>query len=391
MKILVLTQPLHTNYGGLLQAYALQQVLKSMGHAVVTDRIGVVKNLSLWSRVLRFAYHAIRFYILKDYRYYPYRYLFSSFNKEKKAQKIISINMRRFVDIYIDTIDFFAGDVKLLCDKMKHFDAIVVGSDQVWRASMSDIPTYFLSFTKAVNVKRIAYAASFGTDDLNEYSKMDMKIASESIKLFDAISVREESGVHLCRDYFKMDAIHVLDPTMLLSKDDYLKLIEGEDSSCSTDILLTYVLDRVPAKNEIIKKIGESLHLTPYENGATTPFSNIIENNISECVCPSVSKWLAGFRDAQFVVTDSFHGTVFSIIFNKPFVAILNSERGASRFISLLSTFHLENRLISIGGEVSEEHLKPIDYTSVNKILDGWKRQSINYIESNLKEAHQQR
>ena len=145
------------------------------------------------------------------------------------------------------------------------------------------------------------------------------------------------------------------------------------------------------AELRIIRNVGESLHLTPYENGPTTHFSNIIENNVSECIYPSVSKWLAGFRDTQFVVTDSFHGTVFSIIFNKPFVAILNSERGASRFISLLSIFHLENHLISIGGEVSEEHLRPIDYTSVNKILDGWKRQSINYIESNLKEAHQQR
>ena len=177
-----------------------------------------------------------------------------------------------------------------------------------------------------------------------------------------------------------MDAVHVLDPTMLLSKDDYLKLIESEDSPCSTNMLLTYVLDRVQEKSEIINKIGNALHLTPYENGPAKYFSNIIENNVPECVFPSVSRWLAGFRDAQFVVTDSFHGTVFSIIFNKPFVAILNSERGASRFISLLSILGLENRLISTGDEVSEEHLRPIDYTEVNKILNEWKLKSINYI-----------
>lgn len=380
MKILILTQPLHTNYGGLLQAYALQQILKGMGHDVVTDRLGVVQKLPLWNRTLRFLYHATQFYILKNYRYYPYRYLFFSFNKENKAKRSIATNTERFVNIHIDTIDLFTRSNENVINTVRQFDAIVVGSDQVWRATMSDIPTYFLSFTKAMNVKRIAYAASFGTDDLKEYSKMEMKIASESIKLFDAISVREESGVHLCRDYFKMDAVHVLDPTMLLSKDDYLKLIEGEDSSCSTDILLTYILDRVQEKNEIINKIGNALHLTSYENGPLKYFSNIIENNVSECIFPSVSRWLAGFRDAQFVVTDSFHGTVFSIIFNKPFVAILNSERGASRFISLLSILGLKNRLISTGGEVSEEHLKPIDYTEVNKILNDWKLQSINYI-----------
>lgn len=385
MKMLILTQPLHTNYGGLLQAYALQQILKGMGHDVVTDRLGVVRKLPLWNRALRFLYHAAQFYILKNYRYYPYRYLFVSFDKESKAKRSIAVNTERFVNIHIDTIDLLTRNNEHVIDAVRQFDAIVVGSDQVWRATMSDIPTYFLSFTKAMKMKRIAYAASFGTDDLNEYSKMDMKIASESIKLFDAVSVREKSGVRLCRDYFKMDAVHVLDPTMLLSKDDYLKLIESEGSPCSADMLLTYVLDRAPEKNEIINKIGNALHLTPYENGPVKYFSNIVENNVPECVFPSVSGWLAGFRDAQFVVTDSFHGTVFSIIFNKPFVAILNSERGASRFISLLSILGLENRLISTVGEVSEEHLRPIDYTEVNKILNEWKLKSINYLTTNLR------
>ena len=387
MEILILTQPLHTNYGGLLQAYALQQILKGMGHDVVTDRLGVVRKLPLWNRALRFLYHAVQFCILKNYRYYPYRYLFVSFDKESKAKRSISINTERFVNTYIDTIDLLTRSNESVIDAVRQFDAIVVGSDQVWRATMSDIPTYFLSFTKAINVKRIAYAASFGTDDLNEYSKMDMKIASESIKLFDAVSVREKSGVHLCRDYFKMDAVHVLDPTMLLSKDDYLKLIEEEDKPCSENILLTYVLDRTQEKNDIIQRVGEALHLTSCENGAVKYFSNVVESNVSECIYPSVSRWVAGFRDAQFVVTDSFHGTVFSIIFNKPFVAILNSTRGSSRFISLLSVLGLENRLISTTNDLLEEHLKPIDYTEVNKILNDWRYLSISFMERHLKEA----
>ena len=387
MEILILTQPLHTNYGGLLQAYGLQQILKGMGHDVVTDRLGVVRKLPLWNRALRFLYHAVQFCILKNYRYYPYRYLFVSFDKESKAKRSISINTERFVNTHIDTIDLLTRSNESVIDAVRQFDAIVVGSDQVWRATMSDIPTYFLSFTKAINVKRIAYAASFGTDDLNEYSKMDMKIASESIKLFDAVSVREKSGVHLCRDYFKMDAVHVLDPTMLLSKDDYLKLIEEEDKPCSENILLTYVLDRTQEKNDIIQRVGEALHLTSCENGAVKYFSNVVESNVSECIYPSVSRWVAGFRDAQFVVTDSFHGTVFSIIFNKPFVAILNSKRGSSRFISLLSVLGLENRLISTTNDLLEEHLKPIDYTEVNKILNDWRYLSISFMERHLKEA----
>ncbi len=384
MRILILTQPLRNNYGGLLQAYALQQVLKNMGHDVVTDRDGAVRDLSLWSRILRFVYHAIRFYILKDYRYYPYRYLFSSFNKEKKAQDIISINMRRFVDIYIDTIDFFTGNVKSLGDKVKLFDTIVVGSDQVWRASMSDIPTYFLSFTKGMYLKRVAYAASFGTDNLNEYSKAEIGLASEYIKLFNAVSVREETGIQLCRDYLKTDAVHVLDPTMLLDKNDYLKLIEDEDKLCSQDILLTYILDRTPEKSMIIEKISSLLHLSLCENGPAKNFSNIVEDNASECIYPSISKWLAGFRDAQFVVTDSFHGTVFSIIFNKPFVAILNPKRGSSRFVSLLRMLHLEDRLITSIGNVDEICRKEIDYKTVSVNLSLKKQDSMCYLINNL-------
>ena len=376
MRILILTQPLRNNYGGLLQAYALQQILKSMGHDVVTDRDGIVRNLSLWNRTLHFIYHAIRFYILKDYRYYPYRYLFLSFNREKT----ISINMKHFVDTYIDTVDFFTGNVESLSDKVKYYDAIVVGSDQVWRAPMSDIPTYFLSFTKGIQIKRVAYAASFGTDHLSEYSKAEIGIALECIKLFNAVSVREETGIRLCRDYLKTNAVHVLDPTMLLNKNDYLKLIEDEDRSCSQDILLTYILDRTPEKSIIIEKISNFLHLSPCENGPIKTFSNIVENNASECIYPSISKWLAGFRDAQFVVTDSFHGTVFSILFNKPFVAILNPERGSSRFVSLLSMLHLEDRLITSTGNIDKICRKEIDYKDVNRILSLKKQDSMHFL-----------
>ena len=354
--------PLRNNYGCLLQAYALQHVLKRMGHDVVTDRNGIVRK-PLWNRVLRFVYHAIRFYILKDYRYYPYRYLFLSFNKENIALKSISTNMENFVDTHITTISFFEEYAKKWSNKVRFFDAIVVGSDQVWRATMSNISVCFLSFTKGVQVKRIAYAASFGMDNLKEYSRIDVRMASQYIKQFNAVSVREESGVQICRDYFKMNAVHVLDPTMLLAMEDYLKLIEDKDKICSQDMLLTYILDRTQEKNVMIQEISHTLDLRPYENGPAKLFSNIIKDNPSECIYPSVSKWLAGFRDAQFVVTDSFHGTVFSIIFNKPFIAILNVERGASRFFSLLNMFHLEDRMVVVGGELTERLLMPIDYT----------------------------
>ena len=167
---------------------------------------------------------------------------------------------------------------------------------------------------------------------------------------------------------------------MLLNKNDYLKLIEDEDRSCSQDILLTYILDRTPEKSTIIEKISNFLHLSPYENGPIKNFSNIVEDNASECIYPSISKWLAGFCDAQFVITDSFHGTVFSILFNKPFVAILNPKRGSSRFVSLLSMLHLEDRLITSTSNIDKICRKEIDYKDVNRILSIKKQDSMHFL-----------
>ena len=106
--------------------------------------------------------------------------------------------------------------------------------------------------------------------------------------------------------------------------------------------------------------------------------------DISKCIFPSVSKWLAGFRDASFVVTDSFHGTVFSIIFNKPFISIANKKRGVSRFTSLLKIFGLENRLISSREEISDHLLDGIDFDRINDIKEEWQKKSLGFLKDNL-------
>lgn len=385
MKICILTQPLRTNYGGLLQAYALQTVFKRMGHEVVVDRYGAKEpTMSFGKRSIYFTYHILQRFVLRNKRYNPFNYLFTSFKRpDQFNRKRVAVHTDRFIDNHIDTIDFFQGRPTPSKEVLDQFDALVVGSDQTWRPCYSYIPAYFLDFTSDKPVKRIAYAASFGVDNWT-LSPATTKLCAKLAKQFDAISVREDSGVALCRTYLGVDAVHLLDPTLLLEKEDYLQLMETEEKTgIGEKRMMCYILDRSPEKHDIIRRVSTELGLTPFEIMPDEEETTTGEGALTG-VYPAVSEWINGFCKAEFVVTDSFHGTVFALIFNKPFVVMLNPQRGASRFTSLLRIFHLENRVLSSSEELTGDHLQPVDYASVNQIRREWQDKSFSFLKRNL-------
>ncbi len=384
MKICILTQPLHTNYGGLLQAYALQTVLKRMGHEVVTDRYGASKIASLGKRILYFGYHFLKRYILQDKRYNPFNYIFTSLNTHYEDMcKQIAVNTERFIDTHIDTIDFFQGKQIPNDAVLNQFDALVVGSDQVWRPQYSYIPAYFLDFAIKKPIKRIAYATSFGVEHW-ELSSTLTKRCAQLAKQFDAISVREDSGVEFCKQYLGVEAVHLLDPTLLLDKADYIQLIEEKDrETILENRMMCYILDQSPEKQRIVNYISAQLGLIPLNVMPEERLSATL-TNVPRCIFPSVSEWLNGFRCAKFVVTDSFHGTVFAIIFNKPFVAILNAERGSSRFVSFLRVVGLQKYAVNSLEELTEERLQSINSIAINEIIENWKIKGVYFLEKNF-------
>lgn len=334
MKIGILTLPLHTNYGGILQAYALQTVLERMGHEVmVIDTPNMKATPSFLTMGKRIAKRALgkRVEIFLERRH----------NRE---YPIISQYIQPFIDKYIHR-----KEISSLHELRKeNFDAIVVGSDQVWRPLYftslfkTNIRNAYLAFAEDWNIKRIAYAASFGTDDW-EYTPKQTIACRELLRKFDAVSVREESGVQLCKEHFGVEAQHVLDPTMLLDKEDYIHLIETTETTKSKGTLLNYILDETPEKCSLMEQIAKDKGLIPFRvNSKVEDRTAPLEERIQ----PPVEQWLRGFYDAEFVVTDSFHACVFSILFNKPFVVIGNKERGMARFSSLLRLFNLESRMI---------------------------------------------
>ncbi len=340
MKIGILTQPLYNNYGGILQNYALQTVLKNMGHEVYTiDRRSPPmspfrKAASIAKRILlRMVSQKTRI------RVWPTAH----------ESAIVSQHTQHFINEHIQRTRIVTSTAEL---KQLHreyrFDAYIVGSDQVWRPKYSPcLPNYFLDFIENdKSVKKIAYAASFGVDDW-EFSDAQTASCARLAQQFDAVSVREDSAVRLCKEYLAIEAVHVLDPTMLLDKKKYIELVENHNTQKSKGNLFVYILDHTEDKEKIINEIADSQQLIPFEVMPQSYFNESKKaTSINNYIFPPVTEWLRAFMDAEFIVTDSFHGAVFSIVFGKPFVVFANYGRGIGRITSLLRMFGLESSLI---------------------------------------------
>ncbi len=372
MKIGIVTLPFNWNYGGILQTYAMQQALKELGHEAVTiNRNTVLTSLKL--KVLLVVRRSILRILGKKVIVRPW--------PTKAEEKIIRQHTDKFISDYIATTHLLKSEAGFANLEKYNFEAFIVGSDQVWRPKYSPVlENHFLGFlNNNSTVKRIAYAASFGVDNW-EYSDEQTAACRELSSLFNAVSVREDSGIDLCEKYLNVQAEQVLDPTLLLPKEKYVQLIEKEGIKPFNGKLFNYVLDITPYKNEFISKVSEQFGMTAFSSTAGS-FRDLGKKHLNECIFPPVTQWIRGFMDADFVITDSFHGTVFSIIFNKPFISIGNATRGITRFTSLLKTFGLEERLIL---EINEHALDiantPIDYVVVNQILEKERDKSIKFL-----------
>lgn len=352
MRIGIITQPLGHNYGGILQNYALQQVLKQLGKNPRTIDFVCPKHLE--KRIKHIVQSLIHFRKPDKWLLPPKRY--------KVAKKFIFRHIRRTYTIR----RYRANTVRLY-----RFDAIIAGSDQIWRPmyNIGMLNDRYFNFVGNLPVKKIVYGASFGTDEW-EYSPELTRTCRTLAQKIDAVSVREKSGVEFCRQYFGIDAQWVLDPTLLLDKKDYEVLCERIPRA-SQPYVAAYVLDGDNHLLSQIDEIGKSFNMPIRLFSADKDMTLTVE------------EWLAMFRDADYVITDSFHGTVFSIIFNKPFISIGNKSRGMSRFESLLGQFGMDDRLSS---DISVEVLlQPISWEEINRQRKLLQDRSVRFLEDALK------
>lgn len=338
MKIAILTLPFNDNIGGVLQAYALRRVLLAMGHEVVH-----LEQQDTSSDVQRTEFAFYRWWYtrrLVKQVLFGNRKLLEENRFSYRQWKACS-DIRAFVKRQVPQ-----RKLKKLEDyRAERFDCLIVGSDQIWRPIYySNIHDAFLSFADADDsIKRIAYAPSFGVEKW-EYTSEQTIRCGELLKQFSAVSVREDSGVHFCREKFGVKAQHLLDPTMLLDKKEYMDLVGFDGLSDNrSNLLVSYVLDSTIEKESLIAQICEKKR-----------YRHMLAKN---GMGGGIEEWLKTFMAADFIFTDSFHGCVFAILFQKPFIAFGNKKRGLGRFISLLRIFKLENRLI-------------LDFLDINALME---------------------
>lgn len=377
VRVMIRTRPLgQGNYGGILQAYALQRVLESLGLAPTTDvstgrRLG--RRPTQWVRTLLKSV-LVRAGVPSTVRT---RWVAEVIGRERDAELI------RFVSDQIHTGALYDESGNVRDEMLDDVDAFVVGSDQVWRPAFGRLPSYLFDFLAVDDHRpRIAYAASFGTDEIAEFTPDLVAQTKPLARQFDHVSVREASGVDLCRDMWGVDALHVLDPTMLLAPDHYRTLSEDATPYSTEGGLCTYLLDAGPTVERQVESVEEWL------GHAASPLLPELPLGLSDYrraperyTRPTVEQWLVAIDKADFIVTDSFHGTVFAVLFQTPFVTIVNRARGAARFRSLLAGLGLGDRLLEPGEPVTPRLIQEeIPWESVRARIDAERQASMAFL-----------
>ena len=366
----ILTLPGYYNYGNVLQRYALQKFLRdnslnyvSYIHSKVRNQNTIYKHLlSVYLKApLRFIKRLTR--RQKPYWYFPN---LSDKNKEIKNE----INLVNFVNKYVKVKNFDPRDT---------YKTYIVGSDQVWRKWRNDtsmLGYYFLNFTRNRKVKRIAYAASFGKDVIDEVmSNRDVKYVEPYIKQFDAISVREDSAISMIQKTWGIKGVNsVLDPTLLIDKSNYSQLI---DDSNSSDIeippIFAYVIDETAAISNFLDKSKKMMKKDMMKIDAHGSIAGPL---------PEVELWLKGYRDAELVITNSFHGMMFAIINNTDFFIIGRRDGGLSRIEDFMRAFKIKNRIIYEENLENSSLLesKPLDWEYINSKLSERRHESAEWL-----------
>ena len=389
MKIGIVTYVKCDNYGAELQAFALQWKLNSMGYdAEVIDlekrNIDMKKNPD----VIKGA-------------------IFQRLKKEGLFKAVISISQKIFeVRKRIQAEKQFAAQKAnkhrlfeaFFEHKVKHsvkhysldeissttelpYDTYIAGSDQIWNYIHTDrLDVYFLMFANKFNAKKISYAASVSIYDIPEKWRPVYKTYFENI---DIISVRELHGADLVKKYSNKTAEVVLDPTFLLNREDWLREV-AVSPEINEDYLLVYTLSGSPHIRKMALNIAKKHNWKVYNiksNYVPEP-----DDGVKHFYEIGPAEWVGLWSKAKFIVTDSFHGTAFSINFNVPFVTLVNpNSMMNSRVLSILKITNLENRIVYDSNDDCErERVLELDFTPVNKIINQWREKSLQFLSHSL-------
>jgi len=381
-KIIITTVYTGFNYGSSLQAYASKQFLSSLGYEAVIlwHCDGFIKG-----RDIRFK----KLFIIFLRTFWRPNLFIKTFSTYKNSlQKEISEDAKKaflaFTDSRLQVEKYSWSGLKAYA-RNETVVACVCGSDQIWNATNIYIdPIFYLNF--APKQKRIAYAPSFGKSEIPKYNK---EIIKKYVSEFDYLSVREEQGAHIIKDLTERTVPVLIDPTLLLDKNDWIKT-RGDLQACERGkYILLYFLDK-PSSLAIqyIKRLIEVYNCStiaiPYQHSEFTKFDCCYNN------CAGPLEFIDLVSNASFVCTDSFHGTAFSINLNIPFLTFKRDYGTAtdqsSRILSLINKLGLKERFIS--ETESTEEINPeceVSFENSNRLLTCERQRAKEYLLNSIR------
>lgn len=337
------------NYGGALTQYAMYKVLKDMGYSVLLiERPLFSDNIPDKSDVLNV------------------ESLYADYEKAPLVENVYDcIRYNDFCKMFL------------------------VGSDQFYNTYLYHATQEFFSLKWVKEEKpKMAYAASFGFDTLWD-SETQLARRKFFLKRFDKFSVREKGAQHLLKKTIGMEAEWVLDPVFLCDKSHFdmlAKQYSDIEQRYNEDYIFCYILNPSKEKENIISKVAQKLNMTYYT------FSDMeceVKNgdkkwNLNSYTRANINEWMFALQNAKYVITDSFHGTCFSIIYKKTFITINNEIRGKSRFSTLASVLKISDRIIEKESDLGDILNFCMDYKSIDSIIDKEKKRSFEWLKGNI-------
>ena len=359
-----LTRHTVSNYGSVLQAYATQTAIENLGYDPIcinyyrSDEkpkklVGTLLQCSPWNKNLltRLIYMVTQKPV--------YAYAGKRFENYRKIVKVTDTE--------------YNNEQQLMKNTPKA-DVYLTGSDQVWNTITCDKidPVFFMSFLKD-NQKRVSYAASFGSSCVKEEDK---EIISTLLKKYSTVSIRENSGIKIAES-LGVKATQVLDPTFLLSKDEWSRLLSKRE--CKEKYVLVYQLHPNKQFDKYAKAFAKSKGLKLYR--ISHCFHHIVRSGKFIC-CPPIEEFMWYIKNAEYFLTDSFHGTAFSIGFNTQFVNVL-PKKYSERIQSILELIGYENRILQSYDDFNITDEK-IDFKKVNEIIETERKKSYDILSKML-------
>lgn len=344
----------YCNFGAALQSYGLSESLRKLGYRVeyIDYTCPFIARAISMNSLRKRGLVGLVYTAAGHFFYLPRHSLFAKFRNLIPHTPPVSP----------DTIASYGG----------RYDTYITGSDQVWSTKLTDFDkTYFLDFVKPGH-RKVSYAASFGGQTIDEDRRDEY---AELLSDFDSISVREDYGRDLVRDLTGVEAAITLDPTLLLTKEEWSSIAAPRQKK--DPYVLVYQLGFsgrvVEAARAVSRALGLKVEYVPF------PLGGAIPARLHLRLGPSA--WLALFRDADYVVTDSYHGIIFSILFEKKFVVVAGGQHKNQRVVSLLTWLGLTDRIFDEELPVIDA---PIDYSEVKARLAEARAASLGWLREHI-------